>query len=120
MKEKMKSYSFWMSVTGAVVLLLNNLGKIFGFAVSSEQVVSVVDGICGILVIFGILTMPKKGERTISSLADEKTTDVIDISPKENEKANTDVTEKTDDNQIAVKNPNKVSTKTDEKGELIQ
>ena len=59
MKDNFKNYSFWISVTGAVLLLLNNLGKIFGFSVNNEAVYSIVDGICGVLVVFGILTMNK-------------------------------------------------------------
>ena len=59
MKEKFKSYSFWMSVTGAVILVLNNLGKVFGFTVDNQAITSIIDSVCGMLVVFGILTMPK-------------------------------------------------------------
>ena len=59
MKSKLKSYSFWMSVSAGLVLLLNNFGKVFGFAVESEAVTDIVDSICGILILFGVITMPK-------------------------------------------------------------
>ena len=62
MKNKFKSYSFWMSVTGAVILVLNNLGKAFGFAVDSEIITQIVDSICGVLILFGIITMTKSGK----------------------------------------------------------
>ena len=62
MKDKFKNYSFWISVTGAVLLLINNLGKVFGFTVDNDAVVSIVDGFCGVLVVFGILTMNKNSK----------------------------------------------------------
>ena len=60
MKQKFRSSSFWVAVSGALVLVINNIGKMFGFSVSSELVTNIVDSICGVLVMFGILTMPKK------------------------------------------------------------
>ena len=51
MKEKMKSYSFWISVAGAVVLLINNVGQAFGFSIDSKIASDVINGVCGILVI---------------------------------------------------------------------
>ena len=59
MKEKFKSYSFWMSVTAAVILVLNNIGNVFGFEVSSDVVTKIVDSICGVLILFGVITMSK-------------------------------------------------------------
>lgn len=66
MKNKLKSYSFWMSVTAGVILVLNNIGKVCGFSVESDAVTAIVDSICGVLILFGVLTMPKskaKGEK---------------------------------------------------------
>ena len=59
MKNKFKSYSFWMSVTAGVILVLNNMGKAFGFVVESEIVTEIVDSICGVLILFGVLSMQK-------------------------------------------------------------
>ena len=64
MKEKFKSYSFWMSVTASIILVLNNLGNVLGFSVQSETVTKIVDSICGVLILFGIITMPKSKEET--------------------------------------------------------
>jgi len=62
MKEKFKSYSFWMSVTAGVILVLNNFGNVFGFVVESESVTKIVDSICGVLILFGVLTLTKGEE----------------------------------------------------------
>ena len=60
MKNKFKDYSFWMSVTAAVILVLNNFGKAFGFSVNNELITQTVDSVCGVLILFGIITMSKK------------------------------------------------------------
>lgn len=62
MKEKFKSYSFWMSVTAAIILVINNIGKVFGFTVDNSAITNIIDSVCGVLVVFGILTMPNKKE----------------------------------------------------------
>ena len=63
MKEKFKSYSFWMSVTAAVILVINNIGKTFGFEVDGEVVTKIVDSICGVLILFGVITMAKNDKK---------------------------------------------------------
>ena len=59
MKEKFKSYTFWMSVTAAVILVINNIGNVFGFEVDSKVITQIVDSICGVLILFGVITMAK-------------------------------------------------------------
>jgi len=59
MKDKLKSYSFWMSVSAAVVLVINKIGKHFGFYLDNEIVAEIVDSICGVLILFGVITMTK-------------------------------------------------------------
>lgn len=75
MKNKFKNYSFWISVAGAVVLLLNNLGKVFGFSVDNEAIFSIVDGVCGVLVVFGVLTMNKNNQKTNQSGGEQAQSD---------------------------------------------
>ena len=79
MKDKFKNYSFWISVTGAVILLLNNLGKVFGFSVNNEAIYSIVDGVCGVLVVFGVLTINKTKKDTQQIENTEKTQQTDEI-----------------------------------------
>lgn len=60
MKNKFKTYSFWMSVCAAVVLVINNLAKAFGFSFDNEVFTQIIDSVCGVLVVFGVLTISKK------------------------------------------------------------
>lgn len=59
MKQKFRSYSFWLSLTGAVIIVLNNLGKAFNFSVDDKIISEIVNSICGVLIVLGVLTMPK-------------------------------------------------------------
>lgn len=58
MKEKLKSYSFWSALAGAMVIFVNALGKIFGFSVEDELISGLIMAIAGVLVVFGVVTMP--------------------------------------------------------------
>ena len=64
MKEKLKSYSFWSALSGAIVIFVNALGKIFGFSVEDELISGLIMAIAGILVVFGVVTMPNNKEET--------------------------------------------------------
>lgn len=68
MKNKFKSYSFWMSVTAAIILVINNLGNIFGFEVDGNVITKIVDSICGVLILFGVITMTKKDEESAENI----------------------------------------------------
>lgn len=59
MKDKIKSYSFWTALSGAVVVLLQALGDCFGFSIQSEVVSGIIMAIAGVLVVFGVVSMPK-------------------------------------------------------------
>lgn len=72
MKDKIKSYSFWTALSGAVVVLLQALGDCFGFSIKSEVVSGIIMAIAGILVVFGVVSMPKGSN---DSKADENTTE---------------------------------------------
>ena len=83
MKDKFKSYSFWMSVTGAVILVLNNIGKVCGFTVNDIVFTEIVDSICGVLILFGVITISKddKTNADDNSLDEdiEKSSNQIDL-----------------------------------------
>lgn len=62
-----KSYGFWTALAGAIVVLVQALGECFGFAVKDEVVSGVVMAIAGVLVVCGVVTMPKKKEEDKSA-----------------------------------------------------
>ena len=64
MKNKIKSFGFWTALAGAVVVLINALGSVFGFQVQEELVRNIIMAIAGVLVVLGVVTMPKSDSTT--------------------------------------------------------
>lgn len=56
--EKMKTYSFWVSFSGAVVVLATALSKAFGFSIDNQVIEDIIMSIAGVLVVLGIVAMP--------------------------------------------------------------
>ena len=59
MKEKLKSYKFWISLFGAVVVLLRALGKAFEFELNEGVINDLMMSFLGVLVVLGIVEKPK-------------------------------------------------------------
>ena len=59
MKNKFRSYGFWTALAGALVVLVNALGQAFGFSIDDQIITSIVMAIAGVLVVFGVVAMPK-------------------------------------------------------------
>lgn len=58
--KKFRSYSFWISLSGAIILLINALGRAFGFSIENQLVEDIVLSIAGVLVVLGLVTMDFK------------------------------------------------------------
>ncbi len=83
-KELIKSYSFWTALAGALVVFIGVLGDVFGFSVKDSIINDVVMGIAGILVVFGVVTMPVKKQEAENKT--ETTEEIKDESVEENKK----------------------------------
>ena len=59
LREKIKSYSFWVSLGSAVILILKVLGSRFGFRVDETMISDLFTALCSILVILGIIVIPQ-------------------------------------------------------------
>ncbi len=57
-----KNYGFWVALSGAVVIFLNALGEIFGFAIEDQVVSNLIMAIAGVLIVLGVVNMPTKEE----------------------------------------------------------
>ena len=68
LKSPVKSYSFWTALAGALVILVNALGNIFGFKIEEKLISDIVMAVAGVLVAFGIVTLPASTkEKTTNS-----------------------------------------------------
>ena len=72
MKEKLKSYSFWSALSGAMVIFVNALGKIFDFSVEDELISGLIMAIAGVLVVFGVVTMPSSKNESQDSFSQKQ------------------------------------------------
>lgn len=58
LKDRIKTYSFWVSLSSAIFLLLKLLGQQFNFNVDEGLFSDIFTTLCGILVILGIIAPP--------------------------------------------------------------
>ena len=82
LKDKMKTYNFWISLVSAILLTVKVVGDKYGFIVDSNLVMDITTGVCSVFVILGIITSPTKansksiGEKIImenNNIESEKT-----------------------------------------------
>lgn len=55
--QKFRSYGFWVSLSSALIVLLNALGRVFGFSIQNQIVEDVILSIASFLAVFGIVSM---------------------------------------------------------------
>lgn len=58
MKNKFKNYSFWVALSGAVIIFVEAIGKLCGFTTDSDVINNVIMGFAGVLVVLGVVTSP--------------------------------------------------------------
>ena len=78
MKKKIKTTSFWLTLSGAVVMLLDTISNIIGLDLYSKKVESIILAICTFLVMTGVITKkdvsdpePKKSDELLDDINDE-------------------------------------------------
>ena len=69
--KKFKSYGFWVSLSAAVIVLLNALGRAFGFSIDEKIVDDVVMSLAGLLVVLGIVDMSTNKDNSDDDFDDD-------------------------------------------------
>ena len=72
MKQRLKSYKFWVSLSASVILFVNALGNLFGFKIDEVAMESVIMTFCGVLVVLGFVDKPKENQITSEDKIKEK------------------------------------------------
>lgn len=102
--ERMKSYSFWVSFSGALIIFINCLGRIFNFQIENEIVEDVIMSIAGLLVVLGFVTKETKDNKdNLEDIEEESSEGVVGEDKqkdKEDEKKNQDKDNLKDDNKL--------------------
>ena len=63
--KKFKSFGFWTALAGALTILVEALGKCFGFTVEEGIVSEIVLAVAGVLVVLGVVCMPSKEDKSL-------------------------------------------------------
>ena len=63
MKNKLKTTSFWLGLSGVIVIILESVSSIIGIDLYPKVVEGIVLSICSILVTIGIVTKKNEGDK---------------------------------------------------------
>lgn len=118
--NKLKTTGFWISLTGAVILVLQVIGGAFGFKINSELINNLVSSICGVLVIVGVLIPSKQENNKINFPTDSSDENLNSSNQQEetetcNETKNEDVLNETKNETLDENIDDNLETKTQNK-----
>lgn len=89
MKQKFKSYTFWVGLVSAIILVVEEVCKLFGLVADVGLIENVMLSICSVFVVLGILTKDKKEDRKEENIVDEVVNiDDVNLLNIEDEKEN--------------------------------
>ena len=111
-KDLIKTYSFWTTLAGAIVVLVQVLGRIFNFIVPNDLVHDLITAIAGVLVALGIVTMPRASKDVSSRGREEE-----NLSSKEEREENSEEENKKEDEKTPTSDPKKEDSLADEKAQ---
>lgn len=72
LKQKVKTYSFWISLVSAILIAIRLVGQHFGWFVNENLIMDIVTSVCGILVLLGILSAPTNSQADQTEATDLK------------------------------------------------
>lgn len=70
--KKIKTYAFWVALSGSIVILVESVANLFGFSIDSSTIENVIMAICGVLVVLGIVTKDSKSSKQNSTKTSEQ------------------------------------------------
>lgn len=77
MKQKLKSYTFWVALVSAIILVIEEVCKLFGWGVDVGIIENIMLSICGVFVVLGIIT--KSNSKSENENCKDKTTEDITV-----------------------------------------
>ena len=79
LKDKAKTYNFWISIVSAAVLIARIIGDKFNIFIDTTLIMDITTGLCSIFVILGILSAPKVTVNNTQEIV--KAQDIIETQP---------------------------------------
>lgn len=84
MKNKIRTTSFWLGLSGAIVVLASAISNLFGVSISSSVVEDIVLSVCAVLICFGFVNKRTESGETCSK--EELLDDILKENENEDEK----------------------------------
>lgn len=69
--SKISSYGFWVSLSGAIIVLVQAIARACGSDVDQEIIQDIIMGFAGVLVVLGVVSMPTSESLTKDETDDE-------------------------------------------------
>lgn len=66
MKKRIKTTSFWLGLSGAVVIFVSAIASIFGIKIQSEVIEDIIMSVCSVLICFGFVNKKTEDGETLS------------------------------------------------------
>ena len=85
LKNLIKSYGFWTALAGAVVVLINAIGKACGFFVEEDVISNIIMGVAGVLVVFGVVTIPSSAKTEEEQTKEISQEEIVEENKEEKE-----------------------------------
>jgi len=60
LKEKTKTYSFWISLISSVLLVAKTMAEQLGYTISDTLTTNIITGVCALMVLVGLFISPAK------------------------------------------------------------
>ena len=70
MKNNLKTTSFWVGVSGAIVVILDCLSSILNIKLYSQEVQTIIISICSVLIMVGYITKKSVDDKVESTKED--------------------------------------------------
>jgi uncharacterized membrane protein len=70
MKNNLKTTSFWVGVSGAIVVILDCLSSILNIKLYSQEVQTIIISICSVLIMVGYITEKSVDDKVESTKED--------------------------------------------------
>lgn len=81
MKKRIKTTSFWLGLSGAVVIFVGAIASIFGIKIQSEVIEDIIMSVCSVFICFGFVNKKTEDGETLSK---EELFDEISSKDEEN------------------------------------
>lgn len=88
LKDRIKTYNFWVSLASAILLIVNLIGKRFNFSVDENLYNDLFTSFCGILVLLGIIVPPNNSKNLSEGINENSKTEEQEDISGENEENN--------------------------------